>query len=225
MKILFKYPTRGRPQWFKSTLDKYYGSIRGDFGYEFLITLDSNDPSMNNPEMCQYLSKKKNLRYCFGDSKTKVQAVNADMGKVLDWDVLFLISDDMIPVVRDLDIRIVSDMRTYFPKLDGALHYNDGAFGKDNTITLSILGRALYNHFGFIYNPVYKSFYCDNEFTDEVRKIKRVVYIPEIVVKHEWKGHAYDKTYAVNKLAEKEDEALYLKRKFGPKFNGRFSNV
>ena len=78
-------------------------------------------------------------------------------------------------------------MTKHFPDLDGCTHFNDG-YTNIKLITLSILGRKLYEHFGYIYHPDYKSLYCDNEFTQQVHKIGRVAYIDKVIIKHEHYG-------------------------------------
>ena len=42
----------------------------------------------------------------------------------------------------------------------------------------------MYDHFGYIYHPDYKSLYCDDEFTQEVRSIGREKYIDKVIIKH-----------------------------------------
>jgi hypothetical protein len=128
-----------------------------------------------------------NLEWHYGRSKNKIEAINADIYD-WNWDILFIVSDDMIPIVKCFDQVIESDMLKYFPKLDGALHYDDGLFGKDRTITLSIMGRELYRQLEYVYHPDYVSFYCDNEFTDVVRRMNKYQYINKCIVRHEWSG-------------------------------------
>jgi hypothetical protein len=216
MKILFKYPTLGRPEWFKKTLQIYLDRLSGLHEYEFVISLNEDDSTMNNDEMKSFMNSilGENDGFHFGHHQTKIDAVNADM-EGRDFDVLFLISDDMIPQGDNFDDVIVQHMLKYFPNMDGALHYDDGCCGKDRTITLSIMGKKLYDIFGYIYHPSYKSFYCDNEFTDVVRKLNAVQYIPEVIVKHDWQGWGKDrdKVYQRNSRLGKPDEANYNKRK------------
>ena len=138
MKLLLKYPTRNRWKWFQKTLGLYYKKMSRDCNFQFLITADEDDITMNTPEVREFLDKQPNLIYRFGNSKTKIEACNADMDFADDWDVMVLVSDDMIPVVQDFDKIIVDNMEKHFSALDGALHFNDGLFGKDRTITLSI---------------------------------------------------------------------------------------
>jgi len=213
MKFLFKYPTRGRPAWFKKTLDTYYFMLSGKHDYEFVISLDEDDVLMNNQAMIDFMKSKPNLDFHFGLHSSKIEAVNDDMvGRV--FDILFLISDDMIPKKNNFDDIIASDMKKYFPDMDGALHYDDGCCGRDQTITLSIMGSKLYEKLGYIYHPDYKSFYCDNEFTDVVRKMGKYIYLPTVLVKHEWGGWGSgDAIYKRNTTLGKGDEQVYRRRK------------
>ncbi len=214
MNILFKYPTIKRPDWFKSTLQKYMDLLSGQNRYQFLITLNEDDWTMSTPDMKMFMSGFPNVSYRYGKHKNKIDAINADM-EGTEFDILFLISDDMIPMVPGFDLVISEHMKKYFPQLDGALHYNDGCCGRDRCITLSIMGRKLYEYFGYIYHPDYSSFYCDNEFTDEVRRLDKVKYFPRVIVQHDWKGHGdtNDEVYRRNTKLGKSDEAVYNKRK------------
>ncbi len=213
MKILFKYPTMGRPEWFKKTFETYWDNLSDLLHYEFLITMNSDDPTMNNDEIKKYLDGFPYTKYFYGEHQNKVEAINADMDEVVfDFDVLFLISDDMIPTFA-FDIAIKEDMEKHFPKMDGVLHYNDGCCGKDRCITLSIMGRKLYEQFGYVYHPDYNSFFCDNEFTDVVYQKGKVVYIDKVLVKHEWQSNGGDEVYRNNSRKGKDDEVTYKRRK------------
>ena len=75
------------------------------------------------------------------------------------------------------------------------------------------MGRKLYERFGYIYHPAYKSFFCDNEFTEQVRKMKKVIYLPQVIIKHEWKGNKGDDLYRRNTKMAGVDQKTYNKRK------------
>ncbi len=214
MKILFKYPTRDRWKWFQKTLGLYYKKISKDCDFQFLISLDEDDVSMHISEVRTFLNSQPNLIYKYGKSTSKIEACNADMDLAGDWDVLVLVSDDMIPIVAEFDKIIVENMQKYFPDTDGALHFNDGLYGKDKTITLSVIGRKLYERFGYVYHPAYRSFYCDNEFTDEVYAFGKVKYIPQTIIQHKWHGgpKSSDALYRRNS-GMKGDEQTYNRRK------------
>ena len=212
MKFLFKYPTFRRPKWFQQTLNLYYFMLSNKHKYEFLITLNEDDETMNNKKMREFMDSYTHLRYRYGKHKTKIAACNADM-KREDFDILFLISDDMTPIVPGFDNVIADLMKEHFPNLDGALHFDDDKCGRDHTITLSIMGKKLYDRFGYIYHPAYKSFFCDNEFTDEVRRMKKVFYSPLVIVRHDWKGNIGDSVYKQNTKLGRGDKGVYGKRK------------
>ena len=219
IKILFKYATRQRPEWFKKTLTKYYDMMSKKCLFEFLITIDEDDETMNNKRMIQWITRHFNLILRIGNHKTKIEAINADMDAVIGWDICVVVSDDMIPVEKNFDVLIVKKMRHHFPDMDGVLHFNDGLdsanFSVDRTILLSILGKKFYDRFDYIYHPDYKSFYCDTEFTDVARKMKKVQFIPTVIIKHEWSGgpNSEDALYRRNTKLGLLDKVVYRRRK------------
>jgi len=212
MKILFKYPTFRRPEWFERTLNLYYSMISSNYTFEFLITLNENDKTMNTEKMRSFMSSYSHLRYKFGKHKNKIEAINADMEKE-DFDILFLVSDDMIPIVPGFDIVIIEKMMEYFPDLDGALHFGDGVNKDPKTISSYIIGKKLYDRFGYIYHPDYKSFFCDTEFTYEIRRMNKVIFFPEKIIRHCYKEFGTDKVYDRNSKLGRKDKQIYIKRK------------
>jgi len=216
MKFLFKYPTYRRPEWFKKTLETYHLMLSGDHEYQFIISMNDDDETMNNIEMRNFLINM-NVKYFYGNHANKIAACNADLEN-LDFDILFLISDDMIPIVHGFDNAIANDMLKYFPNLDGALHYPDGFcnIGIESAITLTIMGKKLYDHIGYVYHPDYKSFFCDNEFRDVVYSIGKAKFISGVLVQHDWRGQEHkeiDEVYKRNNKIGKVDEATYNRRK------------
>ena len=210
MKILFKYATRARPNWFQETIQTYLSMLSGMHQYEFVITCDTDDATMNNKKMISFM-KKHSLYYYFGNHKTKIEAINADM-KGRKFDLLIVVSDDMIPVVQRYDDIIAGHLEEFFPDTDGALHYNDGSHCGAKIISLSIMGKKLYDRFGYIYWHEYQSLWCDNEFTDIVRQLGKVQYIPEIVIKHYWMKKGRDVLYNRNEELYKIDRAVFERR-------------
>ncbi len=119
----------------------------------------------------------------FDKNTNKISAIN-DHIKGKDFDVVVCASDDMVPKAWGWDNEIAIAMNQHFPDLDGCVHFNDGNTDGE-LITFSILGKKLYERFGYIYHPDYKSLYCDNEFTEEVRKSNSEKYIDKIIISHE----------------------------------------
>ena len=196
-KLLVKFPTRERPEKFFLRLDEYYSNLR-DGNFEFIISCDKDDITMNNDTIKNRLSSYPNLKYFFGNNKTKIEAVNANL-KHAQFDVLLLASDDMSPIKAGYDVIIKQKMKESFPDTDGVLWFNDG-FQGNRLNTLSILGKKYYDRFKYIYHPSYKSLYCDTEFTDVSISKNKVKYFDIEIIKHV--------QYSI--VNEKPDE-LYIK--------------
>ena len=215
MKLLVKFPTRGRNFKFFDTLDKYYNKLSGKRDVTFLITLDSDDTTMNNKETIGLLSNYHNLHYYFGESKTKIEAVNADIEKISEWDVILIASDDMIPVTNSYDDIILTEMENNFPDTDGVLFFNDG-YMRNKLNTLSILGKKYYDRFGYVYHPSYRSVWCDNEFTEVSRILNKEKYVDTVVIRHEhpdWGFGHRDNVHMTNQLNESHDRKNFNLRK------------
>ncbi len=211
MRILFKYATKGRPEWFKQTLETYQRLFSGNHFCYFIVSMNEDDPTMNNLDIRSFLLSKSNVAFEYGKHKCKIEAINADMEGVDCFDILVVVSDDMVPVVQDFDDIIASDMNKYFPNLDGALHYPDG-IQRDNLITCSIMGKKLYDNFGYIYNPAYLSLFCDTEFTEIVKRDKKVKFIDRMIIRHEWRKHD-DELYNRNNALFGRDREVFESRK------------
>jgi hypothetical protein len=185
MKLLVQFPTLCRKEKFLNCIAKY-DNLCGDHNDIFFnINCDIDDGSMNNDSTRQSIKSvinKATYRINYLEKSNKISAINDKID--VDFDVVLCASDDMIPVVDKWDEYICCAMQEYFPNLDGALHFNDG-YTENNLITLSILGKKLYDYFGYIYHPDYKSLYCDNEFTEVVKALSKVKYLPDIIIKHE----------------------------------------
>ena len=217
MKFLFKYPSRSRPELFKKIMNRYQNYLSGDHEYEFIVSLDNNDSTMNNPEIKKFLKGYDNVSFYYGDNKSKISAINADIDKAKsDWDILFLISDDMVPRVKGLDNTIAQNMSAFFPEKDALLHYNDGRVGK-RLVTLTVMGRKIYDNFGYIYHPDYISLWCDNEQTEVAKSSKKYKYFDIVLVHHDWHGSVKDKKrdklYTRNEGYFRIDKLMYEKRK------------
>ena len=214
MKLLVKFPTRNRPLKFKQVFLKYQHMRCKRHNVQFLISMDEDDPKMNNPEIRRFLDLQGNAKYIYGKSDGKIHAVNRDMDQAGEFDVLLLASDDMIPEAVDYDDIIFHDMKRHFPDLDGVLHYHDGRQG-ERINTLCIMGKKYYERFKYIYNPAYTSVYADNEFTEVSRRLNKAVFKPITIIKHGWINYiGVDELYLRNENAElyEKDKKVFEER-------------
>jgi len=210
--LLVKFPTRGRPDKFFSVLDQYRELSRSK-NVKFLITCDLDDVTMNNEAVKDRFKSYDNVEVCYGNSKTKIQAVNADM-KGRDFDICLLASDDMIPERVGYDLEIIDQMKVNYPDYDGVIWFSDG-YQKQKLNTLIVLGKRYYDRFGYLYHPDYVSFYCDNEFMQVAFALGKQTYVDDVIIRHEHPDNtkeAIDMTYAVNNQHVMRDHMTFIQR-------------
>jgi hypothetical protein len=215
MKLLIKFPTRNRKNKFFTVLKQYQRLCEDIENTFFLITLDNDDNEMNSPEVADIFSTFKNLKYVYGDSTSKIHAINRDLETVDEWDIVLLASDDMTPKVKGYDNIIRNKMKEHYPDTDGVLWFNDGHQG-NNLNTLCILGKKYYERFNYIYHPEYKSVWSDNEFMLVGNILKKQTYFDEVIIEHEHPDWGYgkrDNIHQVNSINESHDRNLFLTRK------------
>lgn len=223
MRILLKCPTRNRPQKIISTLKTYIGKANHPERIGVAISCDDDDTSMSrnlvHEELHRILRTTAWHRIFMSPNKSKIQACNANMNEIdWEWDIVVLVSDDMIPQVQGWDDAIRTHMLSRFPDTNGILWFNDGYQG-EKLNTLCVFGRQMYTHFGYIYNPEYKSLFCDTELTDlctgELKD--RCMYVPYCIIRHEHPGTGYaqnnDALYQHNQRFWSEDMRTYIRRK------------
>jgi len=194
MRLLIKFPTRGRKDKFFSTLNLYHEYCSNIETTMFLISIDSDDNEMNNEETIKRITSYKNTKLVIGNSLSKIDAVNRDLSNFnYDWDIVLLASDDMIPQVKGYDTIIRDNMSFNYPDTDGILCLNDG-FQGNRLNTLCILGKKYYERFNYIYHPDYKSCWSDNEFMVVGDKLKKQSYIDIVIIRHEHPDWGYGNT-------------------------------
>ncbi len=188
--ILIKFASRSRPEKFFNVIDQLYAKADDSTRVIVLCTLDEDDPFMYNQEVVKRLIELKNQHpetfiFNFGQSQNKIDAINRDLELVEGrWSILVNMSDDFEVCYQGWDTKIISDMEDHFPDTDGVLHYSDG-YTHEKLCTMSVMGRAYFDRFGYIYHPSYKSLWCDNEFTVVAKNLKRYVYIDDVIARHQ----------------------------------------
>jgi hypothetical protein len=225
MRILLKYPIRARRQQFFSTLRLYLDMRSKKHDLVILVNADADDIAMGVASACMefntMLAGQQGVsgHYTIAQHHGKVAACNAGMDVLTadnrNWQILLLVSDDMIPMVHGYDDVIAQDMQQLYPDLDGVLWYNDGHAGA-KLDTLCILGRKYYERFGYVYHPSYRSLWCDNEFMQVAQRLGRITYNPRVIIEHRhpiWTGAPRDALLKHNESFNGQDKALYESRR------------
>ncbi len=207
MKILVKIPSRGRPAELKARLKEFVNLSHLDTTY-FIVVCDDDDKTMlwfekefTHPRVMFY----------YDPPSTKISVHNAHVSDE-EWDILVAASDDMIPV-EGYDKIIEEEMIKHFPYRNGALWFNTS--DNDMTCTLTVIGRKLYDSFDYVYNPSYRSYYCDDEYSRILTKLGRLKRIERSVITHKvyQDNHPADATFLKSMVDSIHDMSLYKTRR------------
>ena len=215
MNIIVKFPTRNRPEKFREVFQRYHTFLSGKHNVRFVVSMDQDDAKMNTQEIKTFLDGYTNVSYFYGNSSSKIEAINANLDNLGEFDVILLASDDMIPNQNGYDDIIANAMIESFPDTDGVLGFKDGR-RPDDLITFTIMGRKYFDRFGYLYNPAYTSVFCDNEFTEVAKILNRVRYYDTVLFVHGWANYVgFDELMQRNEnpMLYSKDHATYLFRK------------
>lgn len=215
MRVLIKFPTRGRPQQFLTTLRGWLENAADLSRIAILVSYDADDTSMTPEVIAQAEGMHPALVAVSGHSASKIAACNRDLPEYGGaWDIVLLVSDDMWCVRQGWDTMIREKMALHFPDMDGALWFFDGAQRKINT--LECVGRKRYEQFGYLYHGSYRSFYSDNESTAVGLRDGKLVFVEQSIAHHQhpsWLGGMQrDATYQRNNRHWTHDESLFKRR-------------
>jgi len=184
--------------------------------YFVVCSFDTDDLTMNNQEVIERLNTYKNVFYYFGESVSKIDAINRDIDKFPDdWSILVNFSDDQVFTSLYFDRTIREAMINYYPNGDGVLHFPDQKT-RASLITMSIMDKKYFLRDNFIYNPVYTSLYCDSEFQDVAKIRGRYVYVGVDIFKHlhpAWGLAKMDAQYQPTESFYNKDGSIYRQRK------------
>lgn len=209
-KILVKYATRGRVGRFIEGLNTIYDLCEMPEYIRVMVTADIDDPSMFNEHIKETVKSYPNCHIMYGVSKNKIDAINRDMDILpegfKDWDILVNFSDDQRFVMPRWDTYIRVDFNSISPEMDCFLSYLDPDT-KGALTTTSIIGRKYYERFGFIYDPVFKSLFCDNLADDCAKALGKYHFIPTQLIHH------YNPSYGYENF--KPDEMYIEQQKIG----------
>lgn len=219
--ILMKFTSRERYDILKRCVSEYYKLANNRKDMYWLFTVDFDDPTFNSEDFSFFLFELGIYKYSIsrGHSASKIDAINRGLELVTDlfpsWDILLNISDDQFPVVQGYDDIIRNQMPD---NLDASLWFFDSHQTRINT--MEILGRKYYDFQGHIYQPEYKSFFCDDEATAVAKHLGLLIYNETCIIKHfhpDWNENSIHATqdglYQKNSKFWEHDEQLFNKRK------------
>lgn len=206
MKLLYKFASRSRPQKLFNCLDNIQSLARHN-DYLILCSFDKDDETMGTTEVIAKLATYKKVLPIWGDSKTKVEAINADINFApTDWDILLNHSDDMVFTKEGFDLDVIEA----FNGFDGLVHFPDQK-AKEMLITYAMMSRGYYLRHGHIYHPAFESVYCDNYQQYVAKMTNSYKYVNKEILLHA--HHAWGYGEADDLLRKTENPITYQKDK------------
>lgn len=213
MKILFKIASRERPKWLLRLLKNIEEKISVWREYEILLSVDQDDKTFL--EVKNSLQFFKNINVQMGRRNGKIGAINRDIDKArIDWDVLVNVSDDMMFTYNDWDVDMERLIKEGFKDNNFFAHFSDG-HTFEAIPSMSIIGREAYKMDGYIYNPIYKSLWCDNEAKEVAIRRGHYKYFDLVFYSHIHPanfGIKQDELYKHNESFYHSDKETYEKR-------------
>ena len=214
-KIMMKFTSRSRFHQLKDCILKYYQFSDDTKNMIWVFTFDIDDDSFNESDFKNFMDALNvEYKYFLDKSENKIHAINRDVNKITDWDILLNISDDQMPVVKGYDSYIRKEMDD---NNSLSLWFYDGH--QDRVNTQEIVGKNYYNIFNYIYHPSYKSLFCDNESTEVGLALGKLKKIETSIIRHyhpSWEVGSVireDNLYRMNQAFWSQDETNYNQRK------------
>lgn len=207
MVILYKLTSRSRP----AKMYKAYRSV-ADYAvlsWRMILSIDADDDATMLSEELKAIQRDNRVSVCIGTSRNKIDAINRDVPKT-GWDILVNLSDDQVFTVKGFD-KVIAEHCTN----STFLHLPDG-YVNERLATMSIMSKAYYDMFGYIYHPDYASLWCDNEAMEVAQALGCYKYVNEHIFTHEhpaWTGEKPDAQLEHTQKFYRQDERTYRKRK------------
>ena len=220
LKLLFKFPCRGRGKIFFDSLNSLNTNIRDKENYLISITLDEDDNILNNPDTIAKIEAYPNVKIEWGLSDSKIHAINRNFPDY-NFDVVICWSNDQFAtfygfddIMRDYIMSVSNtrgdfDFLAHFPEPDSREYLN----------VLYVATKPYYDRFGYIYHPSYKSLWCDNESMLVSQMLNRYHYI-SVPGLYEHRNPAYtrhgmerDELFDIQQAHWQSDELNFIARK------------
>jgi hypothetical protein len=227
MHILIKYASRSRPEKFFEGLHNIIDTAADKVNYTVFCCLDMDDLSMFEADTMFHFKdglqqkwqevqqKSSNIILDVRSSKSKIDAINRPLSAFVqaNWEILVNFSDDMRFTVYGWDQLIREGFRCN--GFDKFLHFPDST-AKNMLATMSIMDRNYFKRDGYIYDPSYKSLWCDNEALAVAKLRGCYVYMGTQIFDHYHPAYGlaqWDEQYHRQQAFWAEDELNYIYRK------------
>lgn len=210
-RILINYASRKRKDKFLAHMANIYATTRTN-DFKIVVKVDEDDNEMCN--LMGDINKMRNTAGYIVKPFGKVAAINAYIPWYESWDILVNTSDDFEFKPGWDEVLIHRTSGVWPNTTDWFAHFSDGHV-KEKLPTMNIFGREYGERFGWVYNPVYKSFSCDAENMYVAQTLGKYHYFPEVIAEHKHPVNVrqgYDEVYKTNDKFADQDTKIYFKR-------------
>lgn len=198
--ILFNLASKTRPDAFNAVVDRIYEYCTQPF--TILAKLDNDDRK-------RPLYKTDRVTVVASLNNDKIEAINKGIPRT-GWDIIVDVSDDFVFTKPGFDMLI----REHCGPND-CVHFPEKHVG-DAIIIMAVMGNEYYNRYGFIFNPAYKSLFCDDELTAVAKQTGCYKFVNEHIFYHAHPSLGYGKPDVQRLRTESywhQDKRTFEKRK------------
>jgi hypothetical protein len=193
------------------TILKWTQRASPDADYEYLISIDDDDPKYNLYHEWLYKIIGDKIKLHVNMNKNAIEAINrvAHFGR---GDVFIIVSDDF-ECPHEWDKLLSANL---FDKTDFVAKVNDGT--PSWIVTLPIVHKEFYNRFEYIYNPEYQHMFCDTEMTCVAGLLGKLIYLDHLGFVFPHKHYTQPDGMKKDEVNEKNDstwihgESVFRKR-------------
>lgn len=210
--ILFNFASRSRPDRMLSVISNITRLCDND-NHTINLKLDNDDHSVQHPYVQQVLSITGKVVIQWGTSTGKINAINRNV-PAEGWDILVDVGDDFVFTRQGFDNVIREhcgpDDFLLFPEPYAKSQAQKGR--NEMIVIMMCMGYQYYQRDKSIFNPAFKSLFCDN-FATNLAKIRgRLKFVNEEIFYHAHPAAGYGKKDAQLQHTESfwnEDKIMY----------------
>lgn len=169
-------PTRGRPQNIERLMKL---DVRPET--EFWFCIDDDDPAI---ERYRGLSEEAgdSSEFVFGPSQRLVPWLNEISEYIMNegTDYIGFIGDDHLPRTPEWDKRIIEALE----RLGTGIVYTNDLLQSEKLPTVAFMTSDIIRTLGYMVPPCLVHLFADNVWLDLGRAMKRIAYLPQVVIEH-----------------------------------------
>jgi len=202
--ITYLFPSKSRPEKFFKCLDNIFDLSYSD---RFLViaVLDCDDLTMAGIDVAHRMfGYGHNLIPVWGNSKSKIHAINREVGMIGETDVVALHSDDFLFTKSGFDI----DIREAEEHYSGLIPFSDGHVN-EKLVTYPLMTIDYLRKFNYIYHPDYISVFSDNEQMEVAKKLGMYKFVDKNIMEHQHYRWGYEEPDELMK--HNDSQEMYIK--------------